>query len=311
MVELSCNVVMAPWTCTMLQSHAPRHLAVSFPTNSLSIQYSLHFSSSALVRFRTNHCRSANFHRNPQCDIVNRNLGQAGRFSSSKSGLASKTFIGCSYFGADNFSGQGRWGQVRIVLASAPGFDQDPKKENRSELQNPSDKEGERNSKPSAHIDEDDRSTTTSGRAEPSASPPENSWWRMPKWMWSPNWSWKGTPAVQAHEIGALLLRLSIFVLLMRLLRVPFSGASPSSTPERSSSTYVTVPFSEFLSKSSHNDIESVEIDGYHLTYSLRPSGRQARLQKETQVILPSSPISIFLNIFTNCEFFASEVCQS
>lgn len=288
MVKSSCNIVMAPWTCTMLQSPSPHHFATVSYANSLPIQYSLHFSSSTLVKFRTNHCKSPSFHRNLQCDSLSRSLGHTYNFFSSKCSLASKTFIGCSYYGTDNFSGSGRWGQVKIILASAPGFDQDSKKEGRpdpSVLQNPSDKEDERKGKPS---DEDDRSTT-SGRAEPSASPPEKSWWRMPKWMWDPKWSWNGTPAVQAHEIGALLLRLSIFVLLMRLLRVPFSGASSSSTSERSSSAYVTVPFSEFLSKSSHNDIESVEIDGYHLTYSLRPSGRQARLQKEIQVVLPSS----------------------
>ena len=119
---------------------------------------------------------------------------------------------------------------------------------------------------------------------------PEESWWRNPKWIWNFIRSWKGKPAVQAHEVGALLLQLSVVILLMRLLRpgVPFPGGSSTSKSESSSSAYVSVPFSEFLSSVGQNDVENVEIDGFHLSYSLRPSARQARLQKAIQVILPS-----------------------
>ncbi|KAG0555058.1 hypothetical protein KC19_12G141000 [Ceratodon purpureus] len=270
--------------CIMLQSCAPHPVAVSH-ANSLPLQRSFHLSSSILVQFRTNRCSGVYIHGNLQGSSLNRNVSEAHQFSSCKTIFASKAFIRFNNYRADEFSRSGRWERAKNIHASS----QDPKNEGRSEpslIPNPSDKEEERNGKPSAQVvDEDDR-PTTSGRAERSVGPPEESWWRNPKWLWNSIWSWKGKPAVQAHEVGALLLQLSVVVLLMRLLRpgVPFPGGSSASKPEGSSSAYVSVPFSEFLSRVGQNDVENVEIDGFHLSYSLRPSARQIRLQKEIQV---------------------------
>ena len=278
--------------CIMLQSCSPHHFAVSY-ANSLPLQKSLHFSSSILVQFRKNRCNSVRIHGNLQGGNLNRNVSEAHHFSSSRSTFASKAFIGFYNYRADDFSRSGRWEKARNIHASSQGFDQDSKNDGRSEpslIQSPSDEE-ERNGKPSTQVvDEDDR-PTTSGRAERSVGPSEESWWRNPKWLWNSLWSWKGKPAVQAHEVGALLLQLSVVVLLMRLLRpgVPFPGGSSASKSESSSSAYVSVPFSEFLTRVGQNDVENVEIDGFHLSYSLRPSARQARLQKDIEVILSLS----------------------
>jgi cell division protease FtsH len=276
----------------MLQSCSAHHFSVSY-ANSLPLQKSLHFSSSLLVQFRTNRCSRVHIHGSLQGRSLNRNVGEAHQFSSSKSTFASKAFIRFNNYRANEFSRSGRWEKAKYIHASSPGFDQDPKNDSRPEpslIQNPSDKEEKRNGKPSAQVVNEDNRPTTSGRAERSVGPPEESWWRNPKWIWNFIRSWKGKPAVQAHEVGALLLQLSVVILLMRLLRpgVPFPGGSSTSKSESSSSAYVSVPFSEFLSSVGQNDVENVEIDGFHLSYSLRPSARQARLQKAIQVILPS-----------------------
>lgn len=275
--------------CIMLQSCAPHYFAGTY-ANSLPLQKSLHFSSSIVLQFRANRCCSLRIHGNLQGSPSTRNISEAHQFSSSKAHqFASKAFIRFNNYRGDDVSRSGRWEKSRSIHASS----QDSKNDGRPEpslIQNPSDKEEERIGKPPTQVvDEDDR-PTTSGRAERSVGPPEESWWRNPKWMWNSLWSWNGKPAVQAHEVGALLLQLSVVVLLMRLLRpgVPFPGGSSPSRTESSSSAYVSVPFSEFLSRVGHNDVENVEIDGFQLSYSLRPSARQARLQKEIQVILSS-----------------------
>lgn len=272
----------------MLQSCSVHHFSVSY-ANSLPLQKSLHFSSSLLVQFRTNRCSGVHIHGSLQGRSLNRNVGEAHQFSSSKSTFASKAFIRFNNYRANEFSRSGRWEKAKYIHASSPGFDQDPKNDSRPEpslIQNPSDKEEERNGKPSAQVVNEDDRPTTSGRAERSVGPPEESWWQNPKWIWNFIRSWKGKPAVQAHEVGALLLQLSVVILLMRLLRpgVPFPGGSSTSKSESSLSAYVSVPFSEFLSSVGQNDVENVEIDGFHLSYSLRPSARQARLQKAIQV---------------------------
>lgn len=182
----------------------------------------------------------------------------------------------------------GRWGNVGKIFAStSEGADEKSKAEGRPDIsstQNPGDKEEIRNGKHEGGVDDH---PTTSGRASPSAGPAEQNWWRKTKSRWNLNWSWKGAPAIQAHEIGALLLQLSVVVLLMRLLRpgVPFPGGSSSSTPaSNSAAAYVSVPFSEFLTRINRDDVENVEIDGVHFTFSLRPKFHQAQLHRDPQV---------------------------
>uniref|UniRef100_A0A7I4CH08 AAA+ ATPase domain-containing protein n=1 Tax=Physcomitrium patens TaxID=3218 RepID=A0A7I4CH08_PHYPA len=291
MVKMSYSIAMIPGTCAgciILQSRSPLHkfAGVSY-SNSLSLQCSIHFSPK-LVQFRTNRCNSMSYNKNLRGGIPSKNISRVHQILISKSTFGSKSFFGFNDHRTDDLNGSSRWGKVRLIHASTQGFDQDSQNEGSSEpslIQSPSGKKEERNPKLSAHVDEDDR-PSTSGRPEPSVGPPEQGWWRHPKWIWNSIWSWKGAPAVQAHEVGALLLQLSVVVLLMRLLRpgVPFPGRSSPLKSESSSSAYVSVPFSEFLSRINQNDVESVEIDGFHLTYSLRPSGRQARPEKEVQI---------------------------
>ncbi|EFJ30338.1 hypothetical protein SELMODRAFT_440261 [Selaginella moellendorffii] len=131
-------------------------------------------------------------------------------------------------------------------------------------------------------------STSTSGRGGGQDSQPpshhrsQQGWWRRPKWAWN-LWSWgsKGA-ATQAHEIGALLLQLGVVLMLMRFLRpgLPFPGSpgAPSAGAE-ANVHYVSVAFSEFLHRIERNEVENVEVDGVHFTFSLR---KRARLAAET-----------------------------
>ncbi|CAK9212408.1 unnamed protein product, partial [Sphagnum troendelagicum] len=171
-----------------------------------------------------------------------------------------------------------KWQRVAVVAARAQGAEEDSQEQ--------SSPASGRNVKPSRT--EEENLPSTSGRTSPSSPPQQNSnWWRKPKWRWNLNWNWKGAPAVQAHEIGALLLQLSVVVLFMRLLRpgVPFPGPSTAAAAEPNVPTaYVSVPFSEFLNRINRNDVENVEVDGVHFTFSLRLKARQAELSKDAKV---------------------------
>ncbi|KAG9453910.1 hypothetical protein H6P81_006814 [Aristolochia fimbriata] len=97
--------------------------------------------------------------------------------------------------------------------------------------------------------------------------PPDNSpnrrkgsgWWKGRKFEWQ--------PIIQAQEIGVLLLQLGIVMFAMRLLRpgVPLPGSEP-----RVPTAYVSVPFSDFLSKINNNQVQKVEVDGVHIMFRLR-----------------------------------------
>lgn len=58
---------------------------------------------------------------------------------------------------------------------------------------------------------------------------------------------------MQAYEVGALLLQLSVVMLLMRLLRPGFPflghGGNNATTEANMGTTYVSVSFSEFLQR--------------------------------------------------------------
>lgn len=83
-------------------------------------------------------------------------------------------------------------------------------------------------------------------------------------------WQWQWQPLIQAQEIGVLLLQLGIMMFVMRLLRpgVPLPGSEP-----RPSTTFVSVPYSEFLSKINHDEVQKVEVDGFHIMFRLKNEG--------------------------------------
>ncbi|KAI5057724.1 hypothetical protein GOP47_0027739 [Adiantum capillus-veneris] len=123
--------------------------------------------------------------------------------------------------------------------------------------------------------DEGDGNASTSGRQDSGASPSHSdaNWWRSwkrPSKHWSWVWNWKTGPALQVHEVGALLLQLSVVIFLMRLLRpgFPLPGMRPPAETHVSTS-YVNVAFSDFLHKIHSNEVESVEVDGVHLTFTV------------------------------------------
>ncbi|MED6151091.1 ATP-dependent zinc metalloprotease FTSH 9, chloroplastic [Stylosanthes scabra] len=97
-------------------------------------------------------------------------------------------------------------------------------------------------------------------------------WW----WWWLGSKSasggsggkWRWQPIVQAQEIGVLLLQLGIVVFVMRLLRpgIPLPGSEP-----RAATSFVSVPYSEFLSKINSDQVQKVEVDGVHIMFKLKP----------------------------------------
>jgi cell division protease FtsH len=86
-------------------------------------------------------------------------------------------------------------------------------------------------------------------------------------WWWSKGNKWQWQPIVQAQEIGVLLLQLGIVIFVMRLLRpgIPLPGSEP-----RTPTTFVTVPYSDFLSKINSNQVHKVEVDGVHIMFKLK-----------------------------------------
>ncbi|KAM7527691.1 hypothetical protein LguiB_031101 [Lonicera macranthoides] len=93
-------------------------------------------------------------------------------------------------------------------------------------------------------------------------------WWKGGKWRWQ--------PIIQAQEIGILLLQLGIVMFVMRLLRpgLPLPGSEP-----RAPTTFVSVPYSDFLSKINSNQVHKVEVDGVHIMFKLK--GEPASLESE------------------------------
>ncbi|KAL2471016.1 ATP-dependent zinc metalloprotease FTSH 7 [Abeliophyllum distichum] len=98
-----------------------------------------------------------------------------------------------------------------------------------------------------------------SGRKEKQG---KNNWW----WLKGNN-RWRWQPIIQAQEIGVLLIQLAIVMFVMRLLRpgIPLPGSEP-----RTSTTFVSVPYSEFLNKINSNQVQKVEVDGVHIMFKLK-----------------------------------------
>ncbi|XP_022970662.1 ATP-dependent zinc metalloprotease FTSH 9, chloroplastic-like isoform X1 [Cucurbita maxima] len=86
-------------------------------------------------------------------------------------------------------------------------------------------------------------------------------------WWWSKGGKWRWQPIVQAQEIGVLLLQLGILVFVMRLVRpgIPLPGSEP-----RTMTTFISVPYSDFLSKINSNNVQKVEVDGVNIMFKLK-----------------------------------------
>lgn len=116
--------------------------------------------------------------------------------------------------------------------------------------------------------------------SSPAASPRREregkSWFRKGKGKWQ--WQWQ--PLIQAQEIGVLLLQLGIMMFVMRLFRpgIPLPGSEP-----RPSTTFVSVPYSDFLNKINSNQIQKVEVDGVHIRFRLKEEGGIGNVESEVK----------------------------
>lgn len=97
----------------------------------------------------------------------------------------------------------------------------------------------------------------------PAASPPN----RGKGWRGGKKGGLQWRPLIQAQEVGVLLLQLGLVMTAMRFLRpaIPLPGADP-----RPQTAYVSVPYSDFLSRINSNQVQKVEVDGVHIMFRLR-----------------------------------------
>ncbi|KAF8768773.1 hypothetical protein HU200_007333 [Digitaria exilis] len=113
--------------------------------------------------------------------------------------------------------------------------------------------------------------STTSAAATPPPQPSskrgENKWRRkvikgggVGRWLWE--------PIVQGREMGFLLLQLGFAIFALRMLRPEI--ALPGSEP-RPQTTYLSVPYSDFLASIDKDQVRKVEVDGVHIMFRLRP----------------------------------------
>uniref|UniRef100_A0A7N1A1R5 AAA+ ATPase domain-containing protein n=1 Tax=Kalanchoe fedtschenkoi TaxID=63787 RepID=A0A7N1A1R5_KALFE len=116
-------------------------------------------------------------------------------------------------------------------------------------------------------------------------------------WWWSRGGKWQWKPIIQAQEIGLLLIQLGIMLFVMRLIRpgLPLPGAEPAAAQ----TTFVCVPYSDFLSKINSNQVHKVEVDGVHIMFKLKNeagflasegNGAASKLQGSDTVIKSVAP---------------------
>nr|DAD28421.1 TPA_asm: hypothetical protein HUJ06_029889 [Nelumbo nucifera] len=111
--------------------------------------------------------------------------------------------------------------------------------------------EQDRDSKTSSNENNEENSKETNGGNKPSPTSPrrekrgKGGFWKGGSWQWH--------PIIQAQEIGVLLLQLGIVIFVMKLLRpgIPLPGSEP-----RGPTTFLSVPYSEFLSKINNNQVQ-------------------------------------------------------
>lgn len=118
--------------------------------------------------------------------------------------------------------------------------------------------------------EEGERSQSTPGKSG-SSSKRKRDKQREDKVWWSKGKKWQWQPIIQAQGIGVLLLQLGVVMFVMRLLRpgIPLPGSEP-----RIQTTFVSVPYSEFLSKVNNNQVQKVEVDGVQVLFKLRDDGK-------------------------------------
>ncbi|CAH2069483.1 unnamed protein product [Thlaspi arvense] len=109
-------------------------------------------------------------------------------------------------------------------------------------------------------------------------------WWSKGK----KKWQWE--PIIKAQEIGVLLLQLGIVMFVVRLLRpgIPLPGSEP-----RTQTTFMSVPYSDFLSKVNNNEVQKVEVDGVHVLFKLKDDGNRQESETGSSSKLPESSESL------------------
>ncbi|XP_043720842.1 phosphomethylpyrimidine synthase, chloroplastic isoform X3 [Telopea speciosissima] len=150
-----------------------------------------------------------------------------------------------------SFLNSRRWRKRRIRVNSSCEQDSDSKKSSSEKsVGKPSENKG--GSKPAPAS-----SSTPPPRRE--KKPGKSGWWKVGKWQWQ--------PIIPAQKIGILLLQLGIAMFVMRLLRpgIPLTWSEPRNT-----TTFVSVPYSDFLSKININQVQKVEVDGVHIMFRLK-----------------------------------------
>ncbi|XP_009149935.1 ATP-dependent zinc metalloprotease FTSH 7, chloroplastic isoform X1 [Brassica rapa] len=129
---------------------------------------------------------------------------------------------------------------------------------------------------------EDQDSPANSSKRKREKERKDRVWWSKEKRR-----EWQ--PIIQAQGIGVLLLQLGVVMFVMRLLRpgIPLPGSEP-----RVQTTFVRVPYSEFLSKVNRNQVQKVEVDGVQVLFKLKDDGRwqesetSSRLSESSESLL-------------------------
>ncbi|XP_008785416.2 ATP-dependent zinc metalloprotease FTSH 7, chloroplastic isoform X1 [Phoenix dactylifera] len=182
-----------------------------------------------------------------------------------------------------------RWGEARRIRANS-SCEQDsdskagasPEKKN-TESSPPTNNKGiSKPSSPPPPPPPPPPSSSSSSSSPRREKKRKGGWWKGGGWQWQ--------PIIQAQEIGVLLLQLGIVMFAMRLLRpgVPLPGSEP-----RTPTSYISVPFSDFLSKINNDQVQKVEVDGVHIMFRLRSdaesveaeTGRGSRSQEAEALI--------------------------
>ncbi|AQK54026.1 ATP-dependent zinc metalloprotease FTSH 7 chloroplastic [Zea mays] len=141
--------------------------------------------------------------------------------------------------------------------------------------------DGDRDAAADSGGDTTGTSTTSAAQTPPppSSKRGENKWRRrLTKGGGVGRWLWE--PIVQGREMGFLLLQLGFAVFALRMLRPEI--ALPGSEP-RPQTTYVSVPYSDFLASIDKDQVKKVEVDGVHVMFRLRP-------EVESQVRVEQTP---------------------
>lgn len=161
------------------------------------------------------------------------------------------------------YGGVFRFRQLQITANGSCEQDRNSKTaSNKSDEENRSRNPNTASSNSNGGIEEAASKNSSSPASRPPQERQSRGWWKNRKW------NWRETLVNHAREFGMLFLQLGVVLLLMRFLRpgIPLPG-----TEARVSTSYVSVPFSEFLSRIGNNEVQKVEVDGVHFTFRLKP----------------------------------------